>query len=150
MISDTNEARNDHATKMLIDRLERSHDALIGALSERTESDFRKPIDLAVEKQSLPDQDYQYTLGHALASLAQDERLDLASVRSEPIDNRELPEKLIPPQITHDLAGARHQTLKLLAEIEGRDTAEALVESIIEREMALVTVITETLDSQTN
>jgi len=150
MISDTNEARDGNATKMLIDRLERSHDALIGALSERTESDFRKPVGLAIEDQTLPDHDYQYTLGHALASLAQNERLDLASARSESINNRELPKKLIPPQITHDLAGARHQTLKLLAEIAEEEIAEALVESIIEREMALVTVITETLDNQTN
>lgn len=150
MISDKDEANDDRTTKVLIDCLEQSHDALIDALSECTESDFRKPISMAVEDNSLQERDYQYTLGHALASLAQDERLDLASARSEPVKNRELPKKLIPPQITHDLAGVRHQTLKLLTEIQEKETAETLVKSIIEREMALVTAITEAFDNQAN
>ncbi|MDA0353881.1 MAG: hypothetical protein O3A10_16995, partial [Chloroflexi bacterium] len=50
---------------------------------------------------------------------------------------RELPERPLPPQVTHDLAGARHQTLTALGTIEDRDAAARLVSAISERESAL-------------
>ena len=128
----TEDAATNDAAKSLVGRLERSRAALVEALSERTEADFAHPLD-----GSNPEE----TLGHALAALARAERIDLAIARSEEPPDRDLPERPLPPQVTHDLAGARHQTLSHLAELEDRDAAEALVDAITEREAALVSTI---------
>ncbi len=112
-------------------RLERSRDALLEALTERTEADFARALGGPYGDE---------TLGHALAVLAQAERAGLAAARSIAAPERELPEKPLPPQVTHDLAGARHQTLSHLEGLDGA-AAEAVVAAIVERESALVAQI---------
>ncbi|MDA1146462.1 MAG: hypothetical protein O3A76_07510 [Chloroflexi bacterium] len=112
-----------------------SRAALLGALTERTEQDFARPLGGATGEE---------TLGRALAALAAAERADVAATRAAtegssaaPAVARELPERPLPPQVTHDLAGARHQTLTALGTIEDRDAAARLVSAISERESAL-------------
>jgi hypothetical protein len=121
----------------LVARLEGSRAALVAALSERTEQDFAHALGGEYGEQ---------TLGQALAALANAERADLASARGEPAPRREVPEKPLPPQVTHDLAGARHQTLTHLGEVDA-EAAAALVEGIVGRERLLVDRIGETVDA---
>ena len=118
------------ATPTAAERLERSRAALLHALAERTEQDFARVLD---------PEDGE-TLGRALAALARAERADLATARSEETPQRELPEKPLPPQVTHDLAGARHQTLVQLEALDPA-VADTLVTAITERESALVSRI---------
>ena len=122
----TEHDQSEAARQALVQRLERSRAALIEALVDRTEQDFTRPLG-----------DGEETLGHALAALALAERVDLAVARSELPPDRELPERPLPPQVTHDLAGARHQTVSHLTELEDA-AAHALVEAITARESALV------------
>jgi hypothetical protein len=121
----------------LIEQLERSRAALLGALTERTEQDFARSLGADGEGE---------TLGHALAALAAAERADLAVARSLAVTERVLPEKLLPPQVTHDLAGARHQTLTHLGELDSKAALE-LVDGITTREAALVAAIETALAS---
>jgi len=120
-----------HDASALVTRLERSRAALLEALTERTEADFTRPLG--------GDHDDE-PLGRALAVLARAERADLAAARSQPPPEGKLPERPLPPQVTHDLAGARHQTLTHLPGLDG-EAAEALVTCIVEREAALVSAI---------
>lgn len=128
-----------NAPTALIEQLERSRAALLNALTERTEQDFARALG------SDGDGDKE-TLGHALAALAAAERADLAVARSLAVTPRELPEKLLPPQVTHDLAGARHQTLSQLVELDA-EAARELVDRITSREGALVARIETALAS---
>ena len=112
----------------LAERLERSRAAMLEALAERTEADFGRALGGAFGDE---------TLGHALATLAQAERAELAAARSEPRKERTLPDQPLPPQVTHALAGARHRTLSHLEALD-RAAAEALVAGIEAREAALV------------
>jgi len=121
----------------LIARLAASRAAVLEALTERTEQDFARALGGEYGDQ---------TLGRALATLALAERTDLATARSEALAARELPEKPLPPQVTHDLAGARHQTLSHLGTLDGV-AAETLVSAIVERESALVAQIGTMLDT---
>jgi len=121
----------------LIEQLERSRAGLLNALTERTEQDFARALGSDGDKE---------TLGHALAALAAAERADLAVARSLAVTPRELPEKLLPPQVTHDLAGARHQTLSQLVELDA-EAARELVDRITSREGALVARIETALAS---
>lgn len=116
----TDSATTDHPARhpALVERLAASRQALLDALAERTESDFHRPLRHDYGDESLV---------HALARLAIEERGDTS----------ELPEHPLPPQAMHHLAGARYATLSRLATIEDRDTAEAFVAPIIEREQAL-------------
>ena len=122
---------SEHDTPALVTRLERSRTALLEALTERTEADFARP---------LGSNHGDEPLGRALAALARAERADLATARSEPPPKGKLPERPLPPQVTHDLAGARYQTLTHLAELD-HEAATALVSSVVEREGALVSAI---------
>lgn len=131
----TEETPPDHAA--LVARLAESRAALLEALTERTEQDFARPLDSESEGE---------TLGHALAVLASAERADIAIARAEEPPHRELPEKPLPPQVTHDLAGARHQTLSHLGTFDAA-TATGLVEAIVGRESALVARIGTMLDT---
>ncbi len=117
-------------------RLEQSRARLLEALTERTESDFARALGGASESDG-----GDATLGRALAALAQAERADVAAARGDSVAERELPEQPLPPQVTHDLAGARHQTVTALAQLDDDDAVEALVEAITEREAALVAQI---------
>jgi hypothetical protein len=127
MTEPTSEA---HGTQ--IARLERSRAQLLEALTERTEGDFAR---------SLGGDFGEETLGQALAALAQAERANVAAARAQTLPDRELPERPLPPQVTHDLAGARHQTLTALAHLEDGDTVEVLVAAITRREAALIAQI---------
>jgi len=112
---------------VLTERLEHSRAALLEALTERTEADFAQPLGGAHGDD---------TLGYALAALAQAERADLAIARSQEPAQRELPDKPLPPQVTHDLAGARHQTLVALESLDA-SAAQTFVEAVTARETAL-------------
>jgi hypothetical protein len=119
---------SDSDRSALVARLDRSRSALLEALTERTEADFARALGGPFGDD---------TLGRALAALAQAERADLAQARAEVVSQRELPEKPLPPQVTHDLAGARHQTLAGLETLDD-SAGDALVAAIVERESALV------------
>lgn len=121
-------------------RLEDSRAALLEALTERTEADFARALGGPFGDE---------TLGRALAALAQAERADVAVARSEAPLERELPERPLPPQVTHDLAGARHQTLTQLGSLD-EAAAETLVTAIIERESALVAQVGTMLSTPAN
>ena len=120
----------------LVERLERSRATLLEALTERTEADFARALGGAYGEEPL---------GRVLAALAEAERSDLAIARSEARPRREPPEKPLPPQVTHDLAGARHQTLVHLEELDSA-AAETLVTAITEREAALAAAINAILE----
>lgn len=115
-----------------IARLERSRAQLLEALTERTEGDFAR---------ALGGDFGESTLGQALAALAQAERADVAAARAQTLPERELPEQPLPPQVTHDLAGARHQTLTALSQLEDGAAVEALVADITQREATLIAQI---------
>ncbi len=134
------------AREPLVKRLQHSRAALIEALAERTEQDFAMPLGGILDNGPRGGEHDDETLGHALAALALAERVDLAIARSEEPPDRELPERPLPPQVTHDLAGARHQTLTHLPELES-DAAHALVEAITARETALITQISARVDA---
>ncbi len=107
-----------HAHPALVERLGAARQALLDALTERTESDFHRALRGNYGDESLV---------HALARLATEER-------GATIEDAEHP---LPPQAMHDLAGARYATLSHLATIEDPATAEAFVAPIVEREQAL-------------
>jgi hypothetical protein len=119
-------------------RLERSRAQLLQALTERTEADFAR---------ALGGDFGESTLGQGLAALAQAERADVATARGQSVSERQMSEQPLPPQVTHDLAGARHQTLTALAQLEDGDSTKFLVEAITEREAALIAQIDAILGS---
>ena len=106
-------------------RLHASRATLLRALEGITERDFAAELG---ESKSIV---------RVLAELAAAERRDVAAARGIAFD-QQLPEKPLAPQAIHDLAGARNQTERLLAEATaGDDGLRALVEAIAEREEAV-------------
>jgi hypothetical protein len=101
-------------------RLEASHAALVRALEGLTERDFAAPLEPGSDE----------TVVQALAALALAERREVAQLRGTAIDAA-VPQKPTPPQVVHDLAGARHQVHRLVddfgADAEG---LPALVERL--------------------
>ena len=93
-------------------RLERSRAQLLEALAQLTEQDFASEIE---EGRSVLD---------LLADLAPAERSAAAQARAAAgLPARATPpaatrRSLLAPQVIHDLAGARHETLLALAELE--------------------------------
>ncbi len=92
-----------------------------------------------------------------LATLAPAEREAVRRAR-EAIDAPERPvpsagerERVLPPQVIHDLAGARHETLLLLDLLDedglnadaGGESVRALLEAVSERETAAAALIVE-------
>ena len=95
----------------LAERLQTSRQALLDALSRATEPDFERELEPGV------------TVLQLLATLAPAERAAASRVERllgglggavEERPAREPPEYVIPPQVVHDLAAARHRTMRLL------------------------------------
>ena len=113
-------------------RLDRSRAALLELLANLTERDFASEIE---DGRSVLD---------LLAALAPAERASAAAAApggAEPARDasaRRRRDAMLPPQVVHDLSGARRQTLIAVAAIEaaGGDTGDALAElrAIAERE----------------
>ncbi|MBM3138966.1 MAG: hypothetical protein FJZ92_01820 [Chloroflexi bacterium] len=114
----------------MLERLRASRVALLAALAGVTERDF------AAE---LPD---GRSVVRALAELAAAERGEVAAARGREARAR-IPEKPLPPQVMHDLAGARYETEQLLE--EGGPTPpgplEALVKRVTTREAAVAAAV---------
>ncbi|MDA0364783.1 MAG: hypothetical protein O3B31_01445 [Chloroflexi bacterium] len=114
-------------------RLAASRAALLRALEGVTERDFEAAFD------------DDRSLVVALAELAMHERAAVARVRGGE-STAKVPEKPLAPQVIHDLAGARYQIERLLADSAAGDGADAtltaervsaLVDAIADRELAI-------------
>lgn len=105
-------------------RLEASRAALLAALEGVTERDFTTNLGDGV------------TVVRLLAGLVAEEQADVARLRGETVTVA-TPERPLPPQVVHGLAGARYQTLRAL---DGAglapEAARALVAGIEVRERA--------------
>lgn len=113
----------------LRERLERSRAQLLEALAQLTEQDFASEIE---ERRSVLD---------LLAELAPAERSAAAEARAAAgLAARAAPppatrRSLLAPQVIHDLAGARHETLLTLAELQQAGGAvPAALPAVAERE----------------
>lgn len=100
----------------LNERLDGSRAALLRALEGVTERDFS--TDLGGE-----------TVVGLLARLADGERRAVATARGRPAAKAARRERPLPPQVVHDLAGARHQTRRYLEE---GDTEPSVAERLVE------------------
>lgn len=123
---------NDPATPRLDDaerarlreRLEASRATLLAALEGVTERDFTTNLGDGV------------TVVRLLAGLVAEEQTDVARLRGETVTVA-TPERPLPPQVVHGLAGARYQTLRALdAAGLAPEAARALVAGIETREQA--------------
>ena len=124
-------------------RLEVSRAALVAALQGLSERDFTA------------DAGHGITLLQLLAALAPAEREAVRRARSatgataRPTPGRVERERLLPPAVIHDLAGARYETMLLLDEIDdaaldtdaGGDTVRTLIDRVAAREEEAVTRI---------
>jgi hypothetical protein len=112
----------------LVERLQESRQHLLAALDGVTERDFSTRLAGDAPE---PERD---TVVRLLARLAFSERSEVAEALGRPIDGR-APEKPLPPQVMHDLAGARYRTYRYLEHDDATFAgASALVERIEERE----------------
>lgn len=103
-------------------RLEASRAALLAALEGVTERDFTTNLGDGV------------TVVRLLAGLVAEEQADVARLRDEVVTVA-TPERPLPPQVVHGLAGARYQTLRALdAAGLSPEVARALVAGIETRE----------------
>jgi hypothetical protein len=109
-------------------RLAASRAALLRALEGVTERDFAAAFD------------GDRSLVHVLAELAVAERMAVARARGDEHEAR-VPDRPLAPQVIHDLAGARYQTERLIADAaaagEAPDRLAALVDGIVDREQAV-------------
>jgi len=109
-------------------RLAASRAALLRALEGVTERDFAAAFD------------GDRSLVHVLAELAVAERMAVARARGDEREAR-VPDRPLAPQVIHDLAGARYQTERLIADAaaagEASDRLAALVDGIVDREQAV-------------
>ncbi len=124
-------------------RLEASRAALVAALQGLSERDFTA------------DAGGGMTLLQLLGALAPAEREAVRRARSaagaaaRPTPGRVERERLLPPALIHDLAGARYETMLLLDEIDDGaldadadgDTVGALIDRVAEREEEAVSRI---------
>lgn len=114
----------------LVERLRNSRQHLLAALDGVTERDFSTRLP-APEGEPRRDED---TVVRLLARLAQDERREVAAALGRSVDGR-VPEKPLPPQVMHDLAGARYRTYRYLEHQDATlDRASAIIEAIEQRE----------------
>ncbi len=104
----------------LLARLEASRQVLLDALEGVTERDFGAQLG-------------GQSVVQLLAALAQSERSAVAESRGAPGATRAA-EKPMPPQVMHDLAGARYQTRRHVEETADLDAADVIVAGIEERE----------------
>ena len=124
-------------------RLEASRSALVATLQGLSERDFTTDVGDGI------------TLLQLLAGLAPAEReavrraREAAGAATRPTPDRVERERLLPPALIHDLAGARYETMLLLDEIDdaalnadaGGDTIDALIDRVAAREEEDVTKI---------
>ena len=112
--------------EVLRTRLTESRAALLRALEGVTEREFASAFD------------GERSLVRVLAELASTERATTRRVEGSG-GAPSTPEKPLPPQVIHDLAGARYETERLLERVSGEaDPALAgLVAGIVERERAV-------------
>lgn len=111
-----------HILDALRERLDASRAALLAALEGVTERDFA--ADAGGE-----------TVVRLLGQLAAEERRSVLEARGQPAPEVNVPQRPLPPQVVHDLAGARYQTARYLEEPEaGREVAERLVAALEARE----------------
>lgn len=115
-------AKTTAATTVLEARLNAARAALLDALEGLTERDFA--TDLGGGE----------TLVRMLARVASEEITATARATGVPVEAR-VPEKPLPPQVVHELAGARYRARLALAVLTPAD-AEALVATIEALEMA--------------
>lgn len=122
------------------ERLERSRAALLSALEGVTERDFAAEVGPGL------------TVVAALATLAPDERESIrearrvvaAPDRPRPSGGASATARATPPQVVHDLAGARYETLLFLDMLSQRqpiseaeeETVQALLIAVCDRETA--------------
>lgn len=108
----------------LRERLEASRGALLAALEGVTERDFTTNLGDGV------------TVVRLLAGLVTEEQADVARLRGETVVAA-TPQRPLPPQVVHGLAGARYQTLRALdAPGLAPEAAQTLVAGIETREQA--------------
>ena len=124
-------------------RLEASRAALVATLQGLSERDFTADAGDGI------------TLLQLLAALAPAEReavrraRNAAGAAARPTPDRVERERLLPPAMIHDLAGARYETMLLLREIDdaaldadaGGDTVGTLIERVASREEEAVSRI---------
>lgn len=104
-------------------KLAASRAALMRALEGMTEREFAAEFE-----DGMP-------VVRALAELAGAERAAVVRARG-PVTATPAPEKPLPPQVVHDLAGARHRTEQAIAAGDAPGLA-AIVDAIAEREAAV-------------
>jgi hypothetical protein len=104
----------------LLRRLDASRAGLLDALQGVTERDFGAQVD-------------GQSVVQLLAALAQAEREAVATARGMPVGHRAI-EKPMPPQVMHDLAGARYQSRRYVEDAADTEAAEAVVAGIEARE----------------
>ena len=128
-------ARAGGSVEALRARLERSRGALLAALGRLTEPDFAAEVEPGLSVTAL------------LAGLAPAERAAIAKARrAAGVAPRPQPatsaarDSALPPQVIHDLAGARHETVLFLDAPSSDPPAESVpwasLEAIAEREEA--------------
>ncbi len=115
---------SDDAADALRARLDASRAALLAALEGITERAFAADLGDGT------------TVVRALAELAAAERSDVAAAGGPGAATR-VAEKPLPPQVVHDLAGARYQTLRLVESAGGAVETRAIVERVAAREEAV-------------
>ena len=122
-MTDPATSRLDEAERArLRERLEASRATLLAALEGVTERDFTTNLGDGV------------TVVRLLAGLVVEEQTDVARLRGETVTVA-TPERPLPPQVVHGLAGARYQTLRALdAAGLAPEAARALVAGIETRE----------------
>ena len=129
-------ARAGSSVESLRARLERSRGALLAALGRLTEVDFAAEVEPGLSVTAL------------LAGLAPAERAAIAKARrAAGAAPRPQPaasaarDSALPPQVIHDLAGARHETVLFLDAVVADPPAEDIpwgsLETIAEREEAV-------------
>ena len=114
----------------LVERLQESRQHLLAALDGVTERDFATKVPVRDGQ----GEEAADSVVRLLAGLALNERREVAAALGHSIDGR-VPEKPVPPQVMHDLAGARYRTYRYLEhENATLERASALVEAIEQRE----------------
>jgi hypothetical protein len=112
---------NDNDRQRLLDRLDVSRRGLLDALEGVTERDFTTSVG-------------DLTVVELLAATARAEREAVAQARGASLEGR-VPQKPLPPQVMHDLAGARYQTRGYIEAPDADPAAAAeLVDGVEARE----------------
>ncbi len=122
--------------QLLLARLDASRQRLLAALEGVTERDFTAAVPAAATAEEATSESSDETVVQLLASLAQAEREAVAQVGGRATSPRNA-SKPMPPQVMHDLAGARYQTRRYVEDASADAVAaEQLVSGIEAREAA--------------